>query len=29
MFRLFFTVFVAVIFGGQAAGFLFGYTVSK
>lgn len=25
----FFTVFVAVIFGGQAAGFLFGYTVSK
>lgn len=25
----FFTVFIAVIFGGQAAGFLFGYTVSK
>lgn len=27
--QTFFTVFVAVIFGGQAAGFLFGYTVSK
>ena len=27
--QAFFTVFVAVIFGGQAAGFLFGYTVSK
>ena len=24
----FFVVFVAIIFGGQAAGFLFGYTLS-
>jgi ATP-binding cassette subfamily B (MDR/TAP) protein 1 len=25
----FFIIFVAIIFGGQAAGFLFGYTLSR
>ena len=25
----FFVIFIAVVFGGQAAGFLFGFTMSK
>lgn len=25
----FFVIFIAVIFGGQAAGFIFGFTMSK
>jgi ATP-binding cassette, subfamily B (MDR/TAP), member 1 len=27
--QTFFMVFIAIIFGGQAAGFLFGYTLSN